>query len=274
MARVFGDIELDYIQQVFESKRLGWVPDGMVSKLDEAFARFTGAQYGICRNSAMTGLAQAVAISGAGCGHEVICDPLVHFGGVAALSFNCVPKFVDVQYDTYLMDQNACSSPHLVVWLGNEKASSGVKSRFWEGVYEIAAAKYDLAPISAVDKLTMLCENAIELQEVSSVSRYENLLYVLELNQLPNNVEDIRGECGYFYEFSVKSLDEIAHIINEKYQTLTYYGIENDELVTFVLNHKLFGIDRIVPIGSAMDISIIWDGYDLVRTLSRICDVK
>ena len=24
--------------------------------------------------------------------------------GVAALSFNCVPKFVDVRYDTYLMD--------------------------------------------------------------------------------------------------------------------------------------------------------------------------
>jgi hypothetical protein len=34
----------------------------------------------------------------------VICDPLVHFGGVAALSFNCVPRFVDVRRDTYLMD--------------------------------------------------------------------------------------------------------------------------------------------------------------------------
>jgi len=104
MPRVFGDRELQYMQQVFESKRLGWVPDGMVTKLDEAFAKFTGARYGICRNSAMTGLAQAVAVSGAGCGDEVICDPLVHFGGVAALSFNCVPKFVDVDYDTYLMD--------------------------------------------------------------------------------------------------------------------------------------------------------------------------
>jgi len=176
--------------------------------------------------------------------------------------------------DTYLMDQNACSSPHLVVWLGNGKASSEVKSRFWESVYEIAAAKYVLAPISAVDKLTMLYENAIELQEVSSVSRYENLLYVLELDHLPNNIEDMRGRCGYFYESSAKSLDEIVHIINEKYQTLTYYGIDRDELVGFVLNNELFGIDRIVPIGSAMDISVIWDGYDLVRTLSRICDVK
>jgi len=104
MARQFGDLELRNIKQVFRSKHLGWNPNGMVTRLDEAFARFTGAKYGICRNSAMTALAQAVSISGAGCGDEVICDPLVHFGGVAALSFNCVPRFVDVKYDTYLMD--------------------------------------------------------------------------------------------------------------------------------------------------------------------------
>jgi len=104
MARVFGEKELRNIRKVFASKRLGWVQGGMVTSLDEAFAKYTGAKYGICRNSAMTGLAQAVAISGAGCGDEVICDPLVHFGGVAALSFNCVPRFVDVNYDTYLMD--------------------------------------------------------------------------------------------------------------------------------------------------------------------------
>jgi perosamine synthetase len=104
MARIFAEKELDNLKAVLDSKHLGWRQGGMVTKLDEEFAKYTGAKYGICRNSAMTGLAQAVAISGAGCGDEVICDPLVHFGGVAALSFNCVPKFVDVKYDTYLMD--------------------------------------------------------------------------------------------------------------------------------------------------------------------------
>jgi perosamine synthetase len=104
VARIFGDTDLRNLKRVLRSKQLGWVQGGMVTRLDEAFAKFTGARYGICRNSAMTGLAQAVALSGAGCGDEVICDPLVHFGGVAALSFNCVPRFVDVRYDTYLMD--------------------------------------------------------------------------------------------------------------------------------------------------------------------------
>ena len=107
MARVFGGSDLRNLREVLKSKWLGWRQGGMVTRLDEAFARFTGAKFGISRNSAMTGLAQAVAISGAGCGDEVICDGLVHFGGVAALSFNCVPKFVDVSYDTYLMDPAA-----------------------------------------------------------------------------------------------------------------------------------------------------------------------
>jgi len=97
-------MDMKYLGQVLKSGQLGWRKDGFVTKLDEAFARFTGAKHAICRNSAMTALSQAVAISGAGCGDEVICDPLVHFGGVAALSFNCVPKFVDVKYDTWLMD--------------------------------------------------------------------------------------------------------------------------------------------------------------------------
>ena len=107
MARVFGDTDLRNLKEVLKSGQLGWRWGGMVTALDEAFAKYTGAKYGICRNSAMTGLAQAVAISGAGCGDEVICDPLVHFGGVAALSFNCVPRFVDVRRDTYLMDPAA-----------------------------------------------------------------------------------------------------------------------------------------------------------------------
>jgi len=176
--------------------------------------------------------------------------------------------------DTYLMDQNACSSPHLVIWLGSGRTLSEAKNRFWDSVYKIAADKYVLHPLSSVDKLAMLYEDAIELPEISRISKHDNLLYVLDLNRLRNNMDNFRGKFGYFYQFSTKSLNEIAHIVNKKYQTLTYFGINKDVLIRFVLSNRLSGIDRIVPIGSAMDISVIWDGYDLVRTLSRICDMK
>ena len=108
--------------------------------------------------------------------------------------------------DTYLMDQNACSSPHLVVWLGDGRTLSEAKSRFWESVYAKAAEKYSLGPVSAVNKLTALYENAIDLEIISGVSRYDNLLYVVELNHLPNNMEDIRGAAGTFMSIRQKSL--------------------------------------------------------------------
>ncbi len=104
MARVFDDLELGYVKEVLASGRLGWQDGGMVTRFEEAFAELVGAKHAIGRNSAMTGLAQAVAVSGAGTSWEVLCDPIVHFGGLASLYFNAVPRFVDVKYDTFLMD--------------------------------------------------------------------------------------------------------------------------------------------------------------------------
>jgi hypothetical protein len=36
----------------------------------------------------------------------------------------------------------------------------------------------------------------------------------------------------------------------------------------------LKGIDRVVPVGQAFDISINWDGVNFVETLSRIIEFK
>jgi dTDP-4-amino-4,6-dideoxygalactose transaminase len=106
MARVFGDLELQYFQEVLDSGRLGWYhkENSMTTRFEEAFANKVGVRYGITRNSAMTALAQAVSVSEAGVGSEVICDPVVHFGAVATVYMNAVPRFADVHRDTYLMD--------------------------------------------------------------------------------------------------------------------------------------------------------------------------
>ena len=104
MARIFGDLEIKYVREVLDSGRLGWQEGGMVTRFEKAFAERVGAKFGIARNSAMTGLAQAVSVSDAGVGMEVICDPIVHFGAVAAIYFNAVPRFADIKYGTYLMD--------------------------------------------------------------------------------------------------------------------------------------------------------------------------
>ena len=176
--------------------------------------------------------------------------------------------------DTYLMDQNACSSPNLLVWIGNEDHNALAKEKFWKAVIELVHNKYELQPVHAVDKYTKLCQNSIDLANVKYSKCYDNYLYCMGLSEVTTSMDELRGQCGYFYEFDTDNLNKVAHIINNKYQTLTYFGIEKEVLTNFVVTNSLSGIDRIVPIGSALDISIIWDGFDLIRTLSRIVDIK
>jgi len=174
--------------------------------------------------------------------------------------------------DTYLMDQNACSSPHLIVWQGVEKEVA--KERFWTAVYHTADEKYQLAAVNVVDKYTMLCQNAIELNNTSSIKKHGNYVYRIALDKVPDNIDTLRGKFGYFYEYDTDDINSITHIINNKYQTLTYFGVDKSELLGFVVKNRLLGIDRIVPIGKALDMDIIWDGYDIIRSLSRIIEVK
>lgn len=104
--RIFGDTEMALLQEVMDSGVLGWSHerDLQVDRFEREFAEYVGASYGIARNSAMTGLAMAVCVAGAGVGDEVLCDSTVHFGAVAAVAMNAIPRFVDIDPSTWLMD--------------------------------------------------------------------------------------------------------------------------------------------------------------------------
>lgn len=177
--------------------------------------------------------------------------------------------------DTFVMDQNACSSPHLVVWLNGTKEEVALaKERFWPDLHCLTASKYALQPVSAVDKYMTLCQNSIELEGITGVDRHDNLVYRVAVDSVSANMEDLRGNCGYFYEYETDDINRLAPVISAKYQTLTYFGVEKSDLVRFVVENGLPGIDRIVPVGQALDMDVLWDGYDIVRTLSRVIDVK
>ena len=174
--------------------------------------------------------------------------------------------------DTFIMDQNACSSPHLIVWLGKKKQKA--KNQFWQLLDEYVRKNYNLPSVSAVDKYNRFCQNAIDINIPFELIRHGNHIYRIVLGELPDNIHSLRGNCGYFFEYNAKNLNEIIHIISNKYQTLTYFGLNKSSLKDFVIDNKLNGIDRIVPIGQALDISLTWDGFDIIRSLSRIVDYK
>jgi hypothetical protein len=174
--------------------------------------------------------------------------------------------------DTLQMDQNACSSPHLVLWLNGHLTDA--RERFWQSFNSHVQANYSLEPVQAVDRYSRLLSGFILNTEQRLTTDMTDAVQRVSLSHIPANVDSLRGEYGLFYEYNASALDEMAHIVNNKYQTLSYFGVEKETLRDFVINNRLNGIDRMVPLGEALNISSIWDGHDVLQTLTRIIDVK
>ena len=84
---------------------------------------------------------------------------------------------------------------------------------------------------------------------------------------------DCRGKYGMFYEMDIKSLEQICPLINEKVQTCLYFGVNPEQIGQLIQEYSLCGMDRIVPFGQSLDIGLYWDGYDIIRSLSRCVEV-
>jgi hypothetical protein len=182
-----------------------------------------------------------------------------------------VEKFYN---DTYLVDQNACSSPHIIFWKGEKNINRIAQKKFWDKVYVIVKKKYNLERSSAVDKYTLLCKKINFLKNNCNFIKYENFIYILKLKKLINNLDELRGKWGLFYEYETNNLNKISIFLNKKFQTMTYFGLDKNACKKIVVDNLTDGIDRIVPIGQALDISLNWDGFDLNKSLTRIIEIK
>ena len=176
-------------------------------------------------------------------------------------------------FDTYTFDQNACNSPHLILWYNINKKNSDTEF-FWKQLNIFISNKIDYPDTVVSEKYNILCRNIIDFNNITKHKAYSKFLNVVSLNKLlPNNHEQ-RGRWGFFYEFKINNLNAIEKIINEKYQTLTYYGFDRDFFEKFAKKNSFNGIDRIVPIGRSLEMNYIWDGINFFDTLTRIIDIK
>ena len=174
--------------------------------------------------------------------------------------------------DTYLVDQNACSSPHLIVWTGRK--NKNCQKLFWQELYNLVKEKYSLTELAPSEKYNELCKHLLSSNDISEVKTFENLIYIIKLKKLSAHNENLRGKWGLFFEYELDNLNKINKIINNKYQTLTYFGLDKRMIRNFIFNNNLKGIDRVVPIGQSLDIGLLWDGYNIPNILSRGVQIR
>ena len=168
--------------------------------------------------------------------------------------------------DTYFSDQNACTSPRIIFWQGKEKEAA--KADFWDRVHKLVAGKYTLAPVQAVGKLNAMYSVAAQ-KDVKLQKSEDMFITRLDVDKIDKDLMNYKYNSGFYFEKDIDSLNEIADVCDIRCQTLTYFGVKEEDFRSFLEDERPIGIDRIVPMGKSMDFALVWDGYDLIRQMSR-----
>lgn len=172
----------------------------------------------------------------------------------------------DFYNDTYLTDQNACTSPRVVAWLGTKVGEA--KKRFWDALYQLVKGQYKIQGIQAVNKLASSCLLAISAENVKKIAMPDNLLVRMQVEKVNSALIDLKNNSGYFIETDCQSIADLFDFCDDIHcQTISYLG--DKELFKPLLEKHPRGIDRIVPVGKTMDFDLLWDGYNLYERMTR-----
>jgi hypothetical protein len=172
--------------------------------------------------------------------------------------------------DLFSFQQAACSSPHLVFWVGGEGRQA---ADFFAGLLqeEIERRKTRNSVAEAVRRLNYAFGLAADDLASFRPDRrgFQSLNLVSET--LPRRFE-CRG--GLYVNVPVATLEEVAAFAGEQDQTVTYFGFSEPELHEFARSAGGSGVDRIVPIGEALAFDTVWDGFDLMSDFTRRVQIK
>lgn len=179
---------------------------------------------------------------------------------------------IEFYNDTYLSDQNACTSPRAIAWMGDKKDEA--KEVFWTELSEVIRDRYTLQPVWSVDKLTNKYEVlAKNITTLASVNMDSNLIVRMKTDRLVPELMDYRGHSGFFYEYDCDDIKELRQFCNDtRCQTIGLIG--KKEAIQPLIDLGIKGVDRVVPIGKTMDFDLIWDGYNLVERLTRTVKIR
>jgi hypothetical protein len=143
-------------------------------------------------------------------------------------------------------------------------------SKFWGVVEHLLQSKPPSPMIHGLDLHAHLCRTSILLDSCVSAIRHRNRMCRVRLRELSAGIEQHKGRHGFFCEAVITNLESLKTIVGERYQTVTCFGVDPEEIIALVVDSGWTGIDRVVPVGKALDFGVVWDGYSLIESLSRV----
>lgn len=181
----------------------------------------------------------------------------------------------DFYNDAFWFQQMACSSPRLVCWVGEDKRIEEAKIRFWGALTaKIQAVKYELPTALQITRLTTAFFYGAHAYTNTVSSALLHTPTRVEVTEINDQIREMHCGGGLFLELSCVSLLQLSTFVADKDQTLSYFGFTKEELKEFVYSLQGRGIDRIIPVGKALDFAEVWDGYYLLSYFTREVDLR
>ncbi|MFY9512607.1 MAG: acyl-CoA reductase [Rubrivivax sp.] len=175
--------------------------------------------------------------------------------------------------DAYWFGQMACSSPRLVFWVGAAGPVSQAAARFWPALrQELDARGAQIAAADSLNKEVAVDSLAIELDGVRVTA--DDPRTTRAWMAQPALRDDLHCGAGLFHEARIGSLAELLPHLTRKVQTISHHGFETAAWQDFLRSALPAGIDRIVPVGEALDFAPVWDGFDLFASFLRQVTVR
>ena len=191
---------------------------------------------------------------------------------VAGLSDDDLMVLCDRFYrDTYGADQNACSSPAVIFWTGNDTTQA--RGRFWSALACMAKERYRPEAALLLAKYDLIVKHLMNGTGLDMRRHAGNILVTADLPLTADERFEIpETRFGIFFERELSGPEGLPVDMGDALQTVTVFGYDPDEIAGALQRERTYDALRVVPVGSALEFDPVWDGKDLIRLLSAPCD--
>lgn len=177
---------------------------------------------------------------------------------------------VDFYNDAFWFNQQACSSPRAVFWIGDAAINQAAQQRFWPALGEVVMSKRPgNEPAQVMDRLTAVYQYSALHEMAKVMDKQYPLLTRIQLEALTAEDRNLHCGNGLFLELERKSLSDVPSILSPQDQTLIYFGFEKQDLISLLPDIPPHAADRMVPAGKALDFDVTWDGCYLPFCFTR-----
>jgi hypothetical protein len=174
--------------------------------------------------------------------------------------------------DLLWFDQMACSSPHIVFWVGAEARWSDAIGEFEDRLQaEIERRRYQPSASNSVHRLVHAFGVAADLDVRVGLEHPGFIgIRVRDARSLDKRISG----GGLIRHARIDDLGQLEPFASDGDQTVTHFGFDRDALIGLAVRVGARGVDRIVPIGEALSFQVVWDGFDLIDDLTRRVTVQ